>query len=184
MRTAAHWDNIQKLQVTNSDLTDQLKLVTDEKDDLQNQLDKKTGECEDLGMQFRQKCDELAAEQYALKLEQVAKQKLEEEVNDLKQVIAGLETDIAWLREKISDLEATNEKHEKQEESLQNQIDDLLAKIKNRKERWDIGIQVEPKMKRGTTQTEIIQEGNPGISSFGHVSDSGDMVTIGSTNMI
>ena len=70
----------------------------------------------------------------------MAKQKLEEEVNDLKQVIAGLETDIAWLREKISDLEATNEKHEKQEESLQNQIDDLLAKIKNRKERWDIGI--------------------------------------------
>ena len=58
----------------------------------------------------------------------------------MKQVIAGLETDIAWLREKISDLEATNEKHEKQEESLQNQIDDLLAKIKNRKERWDIGI--------------------------------------------
>ena len=151
--------------------------MTEKKEQLEKDLSEREAELRDVWDKFEKKSMEFINERQAHRLQIEANQRLEEEIKDLKRQIADLLLQIEGLNQTIKEKEEENLEHLSTQESLREQISKLEEKLENKKERWDVGIQVPHKVKNKETQTQgpVGPDGQPiGISSFGHVSDSAE----------
>ena len=116
--------------------------MTENRDELIEKLKQKEIEYDELMDKFEKKSMEFINERQAHRLQIEANQSLEEEIKDLKRQIADLLQQIEGLHTQIGDLNKINDQHEVKHEQLGTEIENLKERLRNKRDRYDVGFQV------------------------------------------